>query len=507
MPEPLQLVPPLLRVPTHVPGLDRMLEGGLLQGGMYLITGPPGAGKTILGNQISFGHITAGGHVVYLTLLSESHARMLRNIQPLTFFDRAAIGVGVHYLSASGVFAQEGFTGLLESIRRTVPQHQASLLVMDGLDTLEHPMRTPTDDMPLNHFLNRLQIITEAYGCTTLLLSHQAPTSSTSLNRTMVDGVIELASELVNLRTFRSVHVTKFRGSPHLPGKHDYAITDAGVVVYPRAESIYGWQTPLPLRHARVSTGVAGLDVLLRGGIWTGSIVLLFGPAGCGKTTLGLHMLAGGLATGAQALYFSFAETPDDLRDKTQEVGQVINRALQEGKLHAVWQNPVEQIPDAIIARLLGLVEEHGVGFLCLDGLDLFRVSLRDQTRLEPLLTALLNELRARGVTTIATLELPDIIGPSITSPVDGMLRQADTIIFLRIVELQSELTRLISILKARETDCNHTIRVFTTTDKGIELASTFDHVDAVMTGIAHPQPAPAPPSSLESRDADDPGC
>jgi circadian clock protein KaiC len=42
----------LTRLPTGVSGFDRILHGGFFQGGLYVITGPPGAGKTILGNQL-----------------------------------------------------------------------------------------------------------------------------------------------------------------------------------------------------------------------------------------------------------------------------------------------------------------------------------------------------------------------------------------------------------------------------------------------------------------------
>lgn len=40
------------RVDTGVPGLDTILNGGLFRGGVYIVEGAPGSGKTILGNQI-----------------------------------------------------------------------------------------------------------------------------------------------------------------------------------------------------------------------------------------------------------------------------------------------------------------------------------------------------------------------------------------------------------------------------------------------------------------------
>ena len=37
-------------VPTGVVGLDEVLDGGLHPGNFYLVAGPPGSGKTTLGN-------------------------------------------------------------------------------------------------------------------------------------------------------------------------------------------------------------------------------------------------------------------------------------------------------------------------------------------------------------------------------------------------------------------------------------------------------------------------
>jgi circadian clock protein KaiC len=44
----------LARLSSGVPGLDRVLGGGLFDGGVYIVEGMPGAGKTILANQICF---------------------------------------------------------------------------------------------------------------------------------------------------------------------------------------------------------------------------------------------------------------------------------------------------------------------------------------------------------------------------------------------------------------------------------------------------------------------
>jgi circadian clock protein KaiC len=83
--------PLLKRIPTGVPGLDTVLRGGFLRGGIFIVQGSPGAGKTILGNQICFHHVGKGGRALYVTLLAENHARMLLHIGQLGFFEEAVI--------------------------------------------------------------------------------------------------------------------------------------------------------------------------------------------------------------------------------------------------------------------------------------------------------------------------------------------------------------------------------------------------------------------------------
>src|SRR5437763_1772176 len=88
------------RVPTHIPGLDEMLCGGLLKGGIYLVMGTPGAGKTILATQFGFNHCREGGRALYVSLLSEGHGRLFGHLKPLGFFDEAPISETFNFISA-----------------------------------------------------------------------------------------------------------------------------------------------------------------------------------------------------------------------------------------------------------------------------------------------------------------------------------------------------------------------------------------------------------------------
>ena len=113
--------------------LDRILEGGFLVPGVYIVQGPPGAGKTILANQTCFNHAAAGGHAVYVTLLAESHSRMFAHLKRMAFFDESAIPDRVYYIGGYSALEAEGLDALVTLIRGAIQKQKATLLVVDGL--------------------------------------------------------------------------------------------------------------------------------------------------------------------------------------------------------------------------------------------------------------------------------------------------------------------------------------------------------------------------------------
>lgn len=64
----------------------------------------------------------------------------------------------------------------------------------------------------------------------------------------------------------------------------------------------------------RASTGIAGLDNVLGGGLPVGHLYLVEGEPGAGKTTLGIQFLLEGVARGQTGLYVTLSETADELR-------------------------------------------------------------------------------------------------------------------------------------------------------------------------------------------------
>lgn len=70
-----------------------------------------------------------------------------------------------------------------------------------------------------------------------------------------------------------------------------------------------------------LSTGIAGLDNILSGGLTRDHLYLVEGEPGTGKTTMALHFLAEGARLGESVVYITLAETANELRDVAKSHG------------------------------------------------------------------------------------------------------------------------------------------------------------------------------------------
>ncbi|MCY1083107.1 ATPase domain-containing protein [Archangium lansingense] len=488
---------PQERIPTGVPGLDIVLHGGLLRGGVYMLQGRPGAGKTILTNQMCFHHAAQGGRVLYSTLLAETHERLLFNLEPLSFFDTSRIPEQIAYLSAFSTLEQGGLKGLVEVLRREARARKSTLLVVDGLVTAEESAQSKRE---FKKFIHELQIHANLVGCTILLLTSSSA-EPVGPEHTMVDGVLELFDNRLGRRAERELEVRKFRGSSYLRGGHAFQITQDGIVVHPRIEALL--QNPSrqdPCKRERVSTGVAQLDKMLNGGLPCASTSVLFGPTGAGKTTFGLHFLDES-SKSEPGLLFGFYETPPRLLLKAKALGLGLEKKQQQGVFDMMWHSPTERILDGLGNKLLQAVRERGVKRLFIDGVDGFQQSAAYPERISHFLAALTNELRVLGVTTLYTSELQEMFSQQVILPISGISSLVENIFFLRFVELHSKLHRMLSVVKMRDSDYDSSLQEYRITSRGITLAAeTFQGAQSVLTGDAKPATRPRRKGLLKKR-------
>ncbi len=487
----------LVRVPTGIPGFDTILGGGLFKGGLYIVQGPPGTGKTTFGNQVCFDHVTRGGRALYVTLLAEYHARMMQHLSTMSFFDPSKIPDRLTYLNGLRVLQDEGLKELLALLRREITTHTSSIVVLDGIVSAQ---RAAANDQAFNEFVHELQAITVATECTVFMLTSAQGTRVTP-EHTMVDGIIELTDQLMGWSAESSLQIIKFRGSDFLRGRHAFKITSDGIVVHPRIEALLARPScPDPGGSGRVPSGVDQLDIMLQGGVPESSTTMIMGPSGTGKTTLGLHFLAK-CSAGEPGLLFGFYETLPRLNAKIAAVCQPLRPLLDSGAVEVLWQPPTDDLLDAYGERLLQAVHRRKVRRLFIDSLGAFQQAAGSEPgRIGNFLTALMNEMRVLGVTTLYTLEVPDLMGPTIRTPIGDLSSLAENLVLLRFIELRSRLYRLVSILKARDTEFDPSLHEYVTSSRGLVIDATSASAERIMAGYAG-QEDNTPPTGRQPRE------
>lgn len=480
------------RLETGVPGLDEVLGAGLVKGSLYLIEGRAGAGKTILSAQIAFHLARQGKRVLFMTLLAESHGKLLDHLRQLSFFDPALFEASFSLISGFGALLEGGFDAFFRLWAGAVDTQRPDLAIIDGFSNLRG---FRTTDWAQPRLLQQMSALASATGCTTLLLA-PAGEHGIESDRALVDGVIELTTHANGVRKTRELEVHKLRAGAQLQGRHLFRISAEGLHVYPRLEARPS-EVASPPGYAgsqTLRTGVAELDVMLAGGLRLGSATSLLGTPGSGKTTLGLTFLEEGLTQGQACLYFGFFESPQRLVFKARNLGIDLQPHLDSGQLKLIWQAPLELMLDELADRLFGDIGQRRVERLVIDGLDGFRDSAMHPDRIPAFAVALLNELKARGVTSMITEEQP-LFGefPERALRMSGLV---ENIVLLRYVEIRSNVQRLLSILKVRDEHYDTSIRELAITSQGVQVRAPFRMAEQLLTGRARTvvHEATAPP-------------
>ncbi|HEU4411991.1 MAG TPA: ATPase domain-containing protein [Polyangiaceae bacterium] len=460
--------------------LDEVLCGGWLRGGVYLIAGPPGTGKTTLANQCAYAAAGRGEPTAYVTLHAEAHDRMALHLSSLRFFDRRHVGRVVHYLSGTPALKQGGLEAFKRFVGGVVREKGARLLVIDGFSSVKEYAKGPLE---LRELLQALAVQASLNDCTTLLLSNEVAKGVEPENA-MADGILALSADLHGLKATRGLEVIKFRGSENLPGKHTLTIGREGIKIFPRFEaSVTSTSTKVPDPSRRVSWGVADLDAMCGGGLVELSNTLVLGSPGSGKTVLGLNFLAEGARAGGKSLYLGFAETGEELVRKSSNLGLDLRSLVERGALRLEARAPVETLPDELAQELTRLVDRDGHTRLFLDGLEPFAKEALDPERTTRFVVAMLNAMRERGVTVLVTQQTNELFGPELHAPIRGVEAICDNAIFLRYFELYGRLHRLIAVLKMRDSENDPFLRELELTPGGVRVGASYRTVEAVMTG------------------------
>ena len=109
----------------------------------------------------------------------------------------------------------------------------------------------------------------------------------------------------------------------------------------------------LSTQKTRISSGIGGLDDLLRGGLPRGSITLVSGTPGTGKTIVCFQYIDKGLKNGEKCLFLTSDERINSLLDQASELEFSFQPFIENGQLNIMYldlerQDVHKQMGDAI---------------------------------------------------------------------------------------------------------------------------------------------------------------
>lgn len=451
---------------THVPGLDEILGGGFPAHSLYLIQGLAGSGKTTLACQIAFEHAHQGKKVLILTLIAETHGKMLNHLSNFSFFDESLVGERISFIGAYSDLLKGGLRELLKSIAATLAGQRPDIMIIDGFRTVRE---AKPSDLALSEFMLSLNSLVSTMACSTFLLSPTEGNVADSEN-TLVDGLIELGQYERGLQLIREIKVFKLRGSKHLLGRHVFEVGEDGIAVYPRLEAVSSASaaTP-PVARERLGFGIAGWDHLTNGGVARGSTTALLGNPGVGKTLMGLHFIHEGLQRGEPALIVGFYESPQQLLEKARNVGLDLQSYFDSGALQIIWHPPLEVLVDSLARDVLENIAARKVTRMLLDGLDGLSDIVLHEGRSRAFLSAFVNRLRVLNVTTFLTQELPYFGNAHVQNETAASVL-FENIILLRYVNVDGINLRQIGVLKLRENGYNAANHVLLISSQGMSI-------------------------------------
>lgn len=159
------------------------------------------------------------------------------------------------------------------------------------------------------------------------------------------------------------------------------------------------------------STGVAGLDHILRGGLPANRLYLLRGVPGSGKTTLALQYLLAGAAVGEQGLYITLSETKEEVEAVARSHGWSLDKiaifelsALEE-QLKQEAQNTVFHVSEVELNKtteaLLAKIEAVKPRRVALDSLSELRLLAESPLRYRRQMLALKQHFAGQKITVL----------------------------------------------------------------------------------------------------------
>ncbi|HEU4775272.1 MAG TPA: ATPase domain-containing protein, partial [Telluria sp.] len=203
-----------------------------------------------------------------------------------------------------------------------------------------------------------------------------------------------------------------------------------------------------PTSNERLSVGSKAIDDMMDGGLYQGSVTMVSGISGTGKTVLSVQFLTSAIAAGHKTLLVSLDEHPRQLMRNASSLGFDLSGMVERGELFIHYESPLELELDVHFERIIQLVEKEGIDVVVFDSVAVYEMTSPDEVA--DYLYALATFFKDRLATIFFNYESPELLGLSQISEELKGSHLVDNIILLNYVEISTVLRRAIAIPKVR---------------------------------------------------------
>lgn len=469
-------------VPTGIKGFDEILMGGVTRYNNILVEGPPGAGKTTFG--LGFIHAGASEYDEPGVIISMEidQNKLLRDARGFQWDIEALIEAGrVKIIQTSPSVLLNEFRADEGVLTHELSEIGARRLMIDGLTPLR--LYAEAHDMPFREDVHLLVDGLTRLGVTTLVTAERDETFSEPLahERFVFDTIVRLTHEEHRRGLQRRISVVKSRGQDFIAGSHALRIEPGvGIDVYRRAQSQPKVAEDQPTSSTRITTGCSALDQLMDGGLYEGSITMVTGISGTGKTVAGTQFLCANAAAGRRGLLVTLDEHPRQLMRNAKTLGFDLQSLVDQGMLHIHYESPLELELDVHFHRVEQLVKEHDISCVVFDSVAVYEMT--NPGEVADFLYALANSLKERLATVYFNYESPELLGVSQISEELKGSHLVDNIILLNYVEVSTQLRRAITVPKVRGSRNVQSTREFSIGPGGLTIIDEENAVKGMPT-------------------------
>jgi circadian clock protein KaiC len=223
-----------------------------------------------------------------------------------------------------------------------------------------------------------------------------------------------------------------------------------------------------PTSGIRVSTGSKPIDDMMDGGLYEGSVTLVSGISGTGKTVLSVQFLSAAVAAGHKTLLVTLDERPRQLMRNAASLGFDLEGMTARRELFILYESPLELELDVHFAHIASLVADEGIDCVVFDSCAVYEMASPHEVA--DYLYALATFFKDRLATIVFNYESPELLGLSQISESLKGSHLVDNIILLNYVEISTVLRRAIAIPKVRGSRNQQVTREYVIGEGGLLL-------------------------------------